>query len=104
MAVTHLVCVFEGAPGPVQGAAKAGIAVASNTTPSSAGASAPERHASNLSFLDMNSSVSGIFDLGRRLAHPSICPGRPRQGTLFLVLLVLRRYDEPRMTSCVFCA
>src|SRR5690349_13751139 len=35
MAVRHLVSVFEGAPGPVHGAATAG---ASDTSPSSAGA------------------------------------------------------------------
>ncbi len=42
MAVKHLVCVFVGAPGPVQGAPTAMPGVASDTTPNSAGANARE--------------------------------------------------------------
>jgi hypothetical protein len=53
MPVTHLVCVVVGAPGPVQGAAAAPLAV-SITTPNTAGAIATESPASNLDRIDID--------------------------------------------------
>src|ERR1700680_3939715 len=56
MAVRHLVCVFEGAPGPVQEAAMAMPDPASDTRPNSAGASTPVKDAIKFDFVDMNFS------------------------------------------------
>src|SRR5260370_30804773 len=78
MAVTHLVCVFEGAPGPVQGAATAMPAVASDTTPNSAGASAPERYASKFDCVDMHSSLK-VLTLG----FPFLLPIPSETRTLY---------------------
>src|SRR5712692_6837134 len=102
MAVTHLVCVFAGAPGPVQGAATAMLGVTSNTTANNAGASAPERYVSNLDFFDMNSSVTGVSDLDLRRAHSSIRVGWPGQGTLLLVRLVVLELGRPQIRFLPF--
>ena len=52
MAVTHFVWVVVGAPGPVQGAAKAGNAT-KDATPMTATAMEPDKQASDFPCFDM---------------------------------------------------
>jgi hypothetical protein len=56
IAVRHLVWVFEGAPGPVQGPATATPAAARNTIPNSAIANARDGYRYTADSLDMDSS------------------------------------------------
>src|ERR1700752_203592 len=51
IAVRHLVCVVVGAPGPVHGAAAAGV---SDATPSNAVATVPEKYETNFLYLVMS--------------------------------------------------
>src|ERR1700687_306365 len=52
MAVRHLVCVFEGAPGPVQEAATAMPGPASATSPNNAGASTLDIYEVKFDFIE----------------------------------------------------
>ena len=54
MAVRHFVCVFVGAPGPVQGAATAMPGTPSDTNPNTAGASTLVKGAIKLDVIEMN--------------------------------------------------
>src|SRR5579864_1956977 len=63
MAATHLVCVFAGAPAPVQEAATAMPVPASDTSPNNAGASIPVKLANKSASVDMDFSASVRFPL-----------------------------------------